>query len=160
MASLTRRSPEWIADAPILVEESIEIDAHASAVWAHIADHERWPEWFDALDEVTVTHAPTGTDGGRRVSAGPLWLEEEFTAWDEGSHFAFTIVRSNLFVLAAMAESVRLAPLDDGARTHVTYRQGLEGRRGTGRMLAMLWSRTVPGMRTALEALRERSEAA
>lgn len=152
------RQPEWIDTAPIVVTETIEIDATPNDVWTHIADHATWPEWFKALDEVHPGTTPTGVGGTRRVFVTPLAIDEVFTAWDEGEHFAFAIVGSKLPILAAAAESVRLEPLDDG-RCRVTYRQGVEGRRGLGWLMKLAWTPAAKGLAPALASLKRRVEA-
>ena len=164
MAELVQRPPSWIDHAPIRVQESVLVDAPPSAVWAVVADHERWPEWFATLSRVEVTRGATGIGGGRRVRVGPAVVEEEFTAWDEPGdetpgHFAFTVVRAPGPLLRAMAESVVVEPLDGGARSRVTYRQGLEARRWFGPALRAAWSIAARGLREALPALKARAEA-
>ncbi len=152
------RPPEWIDSAPILVSESIEIDATPAEVWMHIADHTAWPEWFDALDEVQPGATSTGVGGTRRVTVKPLTIDEEFTAWDEGEHFAFAIVGSKFPMMAAAAESVRLEPIGED-RCRVTYRQGVEGRPGLGWLMKLAWTPARKGLPPALAALKQRVEA-
>ena len=123
-------SPEWIDGAPFVFSNTIEIAAAPGDVWKHVADHVAWSDWFPTLDKVEVTGAPTGIGGKRRVTVNRLPLDEEFTAWIEGEQFAFAIVKSPLFFVAALAEDVRLEATDSGCR--VTYRQGIEARRGCG----------------------------
>ncbi len=150
--------PEWIDSAPIVVDESIDIDAPPSAVWAEIADHASWPEWFEPLDRVEPGPTATGVGGTRRVIAQRLPIDEEFTAWDENEHFAFAATASKLPILGALAESVRLEPLDDGAACRVTYRQGVEGRTGVGWLMKIVWSRAAVAVPVALAALKQRVE--
>ncbi|MGA9276012.1 SRPBCC family protein [Ilumatobacter sp.] len=150
--------PEWIDSAPIVVDESIVIHAPPSAVWAEIADHESWPEWFTALDRVESGPTATGVGGTRRVTAQRLPIDEEFTVWDENEHFAFGVTGSKLPILGALAESVRLESLDDGASCRVTYRQGVQGRTGFGWAMKLVWSRAAAGLPPALEALKLRVE--
>lgn len=153
------KQPEWIDSAPILVSETIDIDATPDQVWAHIADHTSWPKWFAALDEVTPGPTSTGVGGTRTVLTKPLSIDEVFTAWDEGEHFAFAIVKSKIPMLAAAAESVRLEPIgDSGCR--VTYRQGVEGRRWFGGLMKLAWTPAAKGLPDALTALKQRVEAA
>jgi carbon monoxide dehydrogenase subunit G len=157
MADLPVNPPEWIDAAPICVERSVDIAAPPSAVWARIADHLSWPEWFAALDSVELTGAPTGVGGGRRVTANRVTMDEEFTVWEPDAHFAFAVTGSKLPILAAMAESVRLEPIDGGCR--VTYRQGLQARRGFGRILDAIWKRQgAPALEAALAELKRRVE--
>jgi carbon monoxide dehydrogenase subunit G len=150
--------PEWIDTAPIRVEESIEIAAPPARVWSFIADHEGWPRWFQELSRVEVTTGPTGVGGGRRVTIGRVVLEEEFTACDEASHLALAVIGSNIPMIAAMAESVRVEPADAGCR--VTYTQGLQPRHGAGWLLALAGRRAPRQLQRALGELRRLSEAA
>lgn len=152
--------PEWIDSAPIVVDESIVIQAPPTAVWAVIADHASWPEWFTALDRVEPGSTSTGVGGTRRVVASRLPLDEEFTVWDENEHFAFAITASKLPILGALAESVRLEPVDDGAACKVTYRQGVQGRKGFGRAMKALWSKAAKDVPVALKQLKARVERA
>ena len=145
--------PEWIDAAPILVREEIEIAAPPSAVWARIADHETWPEWFTALDRVERIGTGVGVGGGRRVVATRLPIEEEFTAWDVDEHFAFGVTSSKIPILHTLAESVRLEPTAGG--TYVIYRQGLRGRSGFGWAMKLAWKRPAKQMADALEHLRD-----
>jgi hypothetical protein len=150
--------PEWIDAAPIVVQKSVEIDAAPSAVWARIADHETWPEWFTALDRVEVIGRGEGVGGGRRVViGGRLALDEEFTAWDVDRHFAFGVVSSPLPVLGCLAESVRIEPVGTGCR--VVYRQGVQGRRGLGWAMKLVWSRAPGQLDDALARLKVLVEA-
>ncbi|MEM8618458.1 MAG: SRPBCC family protein [Actinomycetota bacterium] len=158
MPSHPEHQPEWIDAAPIRVERRVEIDAPVDAVWARIADHETWPEWFASLDRVEVVGSGAGVGGGRRVTAARLPIDEVFTAWDENEHFAFAIVRSKLPILQAMAESVRLESVGEG-RSRVSYAIGLEARRGFGRVLRAVSKRLDRDLGNALGALKQQVEA-
>jgi hypothetical protein len=148
--------PEWIDAAPIVVEAQVDIAAPPEVVWGILADHVAWPEWFTALDAVEVTRGGSGVGGGRRVTARRMPLDEEFTVWDENAHFAFAVVHSKLPILDAMAESIRIEPIDDGCR--VVYRQGLQAKRGFGKVLGLIWQGAAKQLRTALDNLRQRAE--
>lgn len=158
MPSHPVRPPEWIDSAPIVVDESIVIDAPPSAVWAEIADHASWPEWFTALDRVEPGPTAEGVGGTRRVIAQRLPIDEEFTVWDVDEHFAFAVTHSKLPILAALAESIRLEALDGGESSKVTYRQGVQGRTGFGWLMKLVWSRAAAGLPPALAALKQRVE--
>ena len=148
--------PEWIANAPFQVEQAVEIAAPPEVVWPHIADHESWPQWFTDLDRVERIGSGEGVGSGRRVTAKKLGLDEEFTGWEADRLFAFAVVRSPFPVLARLAEEVRLEPTEAG--TKLTYRQGVEGRRFVGGLMALLWKRAPDQISTALANLKTRVE--
>jgi hypothetical protein len=148
--------PEWIDSAPVCVEKSIEIDAPPAEVWRCVADHVRWPEWFTALDRVDITGLPTGVGGERRVVARRLPIDEVFTVWDENEHFAFAATSSRLVFLVTLAESIRLETTGSGCR--VVYRQGLQGRRGFGVVVAQLGKQMAAGLDEGLAGLKARCE--
>ena len=157
MATHELQSPEWIDEAPIRVTESIDISAPPSAVWAHLADHESWPEWFAPIERVEPLGSPTGVGGGRRITVRKRPIDEVFTAWDVDRHFAFAVTESKLPILHALAESVRLEPIDSGTR--VTYRQGIQGRSGFGWLMRLIWKQPAKQLSVALRELRDRVEA-
>lgn len=152
------RPPEWIATAPIQTSASIDIAASPEVVWGFLADHEAWSDWFAVLDRVIVTGAPSGVGGSRRVVLQGLPFDEEFTAWDEPHRIAWAVTGSRLPILSAMAESVQLEPIEGGCR--LVMAQGLQARQGFGRVLGPMWRRNLPGIREALETLRDRVESA
>ncbi len=130
MARHPVKGPDWIDSAPMAFSNSIDIATPPAAVWAHIADHAGWTAWFTALDAVEVTGAATGVGGNRRVTVKRLPIDEEFTAWDENERFAFALIATKFPFLHAMAEDVQISLTDSGC--NVTYRQGIEARRGFG----------------------------
>lgn len=152
MPTHTIQPPEWIDAAPIRVEASIEVAVPPAAAWERITDHAGWPEWFTALDRVEVIGSGEGVGGGRRVTAKRLTLEEEFTAWDENEHFAFAVTSSKLPILETLAESVRIEPTDEGCR--IVYRQGLQAKRGFGKVLDLLWKQAAKDLPVALANLK------
>ena len=157
MATHEVQPPEWIDGAPITVTASVDIAATPSQVWAHIADHESWPEWFAPLERVEPLGSSSGVGGGRRIIVRKRPIDEVFTAWDDDRHFAFSVTESKLPMLRSLAESVRLEPIDSGTR--VTYRQGLEGRPGFGWLMRLIWKQPAKQLPEALEQLRRRVEA-
>lgn len=158
MPSMPVQPPEWIDAAPTIAESSVEIDAPASAVWPHIADHESWPTWFRQIKKIERIGEGAGVGSGRRVSIGLVTVDEEFTAWDVDEHFAFAVVKSPIPILKTMAESVRLEALADD-RCRVTYRQGLEGRAGCGWLVGRVGNQMQGQTGAALAALKALVEA-
>lgn len=152
---MTHRDPDWIDEAPLRIEVSRPVAASAPAVWARIADHENWSEWFAEIKRVEVTGDAAGIGGRRDVTLGPITVKEVFTAWEPEARFAFTLVEGPPN-LASVAESVTIDATGDGCT--VTYRQGIEARRFTGWMLPLLRRRMEPALRTALDRLADLCE--
>jgi uncharacterized protein YndB with AHSA1/START domain len=158
MAALEHRPPSWIPPAPIVVHRSRRIAAPAAVVWRQIADHERWPEWFTALQRVRVTTGAEGVGGGREVKlAKPtsVTIGEVFTAWEPERTFAFTLVSAPRS-LASMAEIIELDETD-GATT-ISYTQGIEPSRGFGWFWKLSRHRLGRELDKALDALAVRVE--
>ena len=125
MGTLIKRDLAWIPDAPVSVTRSRRIEAPVERVWAVIADHERWPEWFTALDEVERVGSGEGVGGRRRVRLRNMTFDEEFLAWEPGSRFGFVVTDVSGPGLRSMVEDIRLRP-DGDAATTVTYAQAAE----------------------------------
>lgn len=149
---------EWIDTAPVRVEAVTEIAASPDSVWPLIADHDGWPRWFRELTGVQVTPDPAGLGAGRRVRIGRIVLDQTCTAWDVPSHFALAVTASNIPFIAAMAESIHIEPSAGGCL--VTYRQGLQPRRGTRWLLTLISRHASRDLQDALDALRRLAEAA
>lgn len=155
MADLPIHQPEWIDTAPLRNVRERRIAAGRDEVWARIADHETWPEWFTALKSVQVTGEAEGVGGRRRVSLPGSSIDEVFTVWKPSEHFAFAVVGANR-TLAGMAESVELRDDgDDGDACVVTYRQGIEPARGFGWMWKLIFPRMRSELTKALDRLAE-----
>lgn len=152
MPTHTIQPPEWIDAAPIRVEASIDVAVSPATAWERITDHAGWPDWFTVLDRVEVIGSGEGVGGGRRVTAKRLTLEEEFTAWDEDEHFAFAVTSSRLPILETLAESVRIEPTEAGCR--IVYRQGLQAKRGFGKVLDVAWKQAAKDLPVALANLK------
>lgn len=152
MKQITRKGLDWLDDAPLLLRATRRIEAPPEAVWARIADHAGWTQWFNGLKKVVPGSPATGVGGGRTVSlAGGLTLEEEFLAWDENRRFAFVVTHMKPRILRTLVEDVALEPTADGA-TMVTYRQGWDPIGGKP-VQALLRKSTQPQLEKALEEL-------
>ncbi len=150
---LPKRQPEWIDEAPVRIEAIREVEAPPSVVWKLVADHERWPQWFDGVDRVEVIDNADAVGGHRKVVVNRISFEEEFTAFDPEQRFAFTVLKISVPFARSMAECVTLEPLDDGTRTRVTYRQGFEPRTGFGWFLNSSRKRLERELRAGLDGL-------
>jgi uncharacterized protein YndB with AHSA1/START domain len=155
--NMAARQPEWIDAAPIRVEATRTIGAPPDRVWDVIADHQGWPQWFPAVRRVEVTGTGTGVGGSRRVTiSGGARFDEDFTAWEPGDHFAFTVVGMRPPLMRSLAESVRLE--SDGTGTVVSYRQGFEPRRAVTWVWQQARSRIQSQLEEGLAGLAARAE--
>lgn len=119
---MTPQPDSWVEEAPTRCSASAEIAASPAEVWAVLADHESWPEWFEAVEQVTVTGERSGVGARRRVQLRGLTVDEEFVAWDVGERFAFTGVAASRRPFESLTERITIEDL--GAdRCRVTYTQ-------------------------------------
>ena len=144
MKPITARPLEWIDQAPVKVTRTRRIAVPRDRVWEAVADHARWPEWFDALTLVEPLEPPEGVGGRRRVHIRSIAVEEEFLAWEPGARFAFTVTHSTKPGIRSMVEDVRLVPDGDSATT-VSYTQAIEpvGGRLTGPLVRRVAARNL-----------------
>ena len=160
MREMTPRPPEWIDTAPIKTRAAREIVATPDEVWAVLIQHERWPEWFDALERAEGT----GGEGLGSTRSGWIksWrIDEEFIIWDKPSSFGFTVLAAD-GPIGRFAETLNervdvqvLAP----DRVRVTYLQGWLPRSGlAARVLKLTTKGMTKKLRTALAALENHIE--
>jgi ribosome-associated toxin RatA of RatAB toxin-antitoxin module len=108
---------EWAATAPIRAQGSARSKASAEAVWAVLADHARWPEWFPNVKAVEILGPAEGVGARRRVKIPGASVDEEFIAWEPGELFAFTAVTAKPGIFRSLVEHCRIEPTDDGGCT-------------------------------------------
>jgi uncharacterized protein YndB with AHSA1/START domain len=125
MTPLTPRPLDWIDSAPVRASRSRRIAQPPATVWAAIADHAGWTEWFPRLVSVTPGEVADAVGGTRTVDLGAAAVEEEFLAWEPERHFAFTVTASTRPGLRSMVEDIRLTRDGDTACT-VTYTMGVD----------------------------------
>ena len=148
----------WIDHAPIHLEARRTTTAAPEAVFAVLADHERWPEWFAGVQRVTVLGPAEGVGARRRVQVPGLTVDEEFIAWDVGRRWAFTGTAARPGLLRSLVEDCRLERRSDGG-TDVAYAMHLDAPRLL-RPLLRAGGRVVQrNIATALDALAARAEA-
>jgi carbon monoxide dehydrogenase subunit G len=126
MAELQTQPPEWIHTAPIQVSATREIAATADEVFAALADHESWPEWFSSIDRVErLGDLRDGIGSHRRVHINKrVTVAEEFVVWEPGKAWGFTIVSSSIGGLRSMNELVTIQEIGPD-RVRVTYKMGI-----------------------------------
>lgn len=120
MPALKKRTIEWIAEAPVRIEGTAESRATPAAVFAVLADHERWPEWFPMVRKVTVLGPAEGVGARRRVAIPGSTVDEEFIVWEPGVRWSFTGVAAKPGFTRSLVEDCILRPLDSGG-TAISY---------------------------------------
>jgi uncharacterized protein YndB with AHSA1/START domain len=111
---------DWIEQAPFSISGSATTTASPEAVFAVLADHERWPEWFPIITKtVVVGPAREGVGMLRQTSLPGGHLDEIFIAWDPGKQLAFTCTAIKPGISHALVDNCLIERVGD--RTHVTY---------------------------------------
>lgn len=128
MGQLTRQPADWIHSAPFQAGATREIDATPDEVFAALADHERWPEWFTSVSRVErFGDLHEGVGSNRRVFINKrVAIDEEFNVWEPGKRWGFVVLSATVPGLRSLIELVTIDDLGDG-RSSVTYKMGIEG---------------------------------
>jgi uncharacterized protein YndB with AHSA1/START domain len=152
---LEPRTLEWIERAPVVVVGRATTTASPDAVFAVLADHERWPEWFRTVRHVEVTGAAAGVGARRRVRVPGAVFDEEFIAWEPGVRFAFTGTAARPRVLRSLVEDCRIDAA--GGLTTVTYTMYMDPARGFGLPTKVAAAGIRLTLRKAMESLVTRA---
>ena len=125
MGTVAQKHLDWIERAPVSFSGSATTTASPEAVFAILADHDRWPEWFPVLKKEEVLGPRREGVGTRRVATIPGGkVEELIIVWDPGQRFAFTATAVSPGIVRALLEDCRIEPAHSGTR--VTYTMYLE----------------------------------
>jgi len=124
MAELRQQGIDWIEQAPIALEGRGISSASPEAVFAVLADHERWPEWFPNVRHVEVTGAAEGVGARRRVRVPGLTVDEVFIVWEPGVRWSFTGTAAKPGFLSSLVEDCRLEATEGG--TAISYTMYIE----------------------------------
>jgi hypothetical protein len=156
--NLERKPLAWMDDAPIRVSVDRVIRASPEAIFAVLADHESWPDWFGGLVKAEVTGPATGVGATRSVEARGLGrLDEEFISWEPGASFGFSVVAMSRPIFKTLNELVTIEPTAEGAI--VTYAQAFEPKAWARPLIKLAARGPFPkALRGALDGLAERAE--
>lgn len=131
-------------------------DAPREDVFAVLADHERWPEWFPAVRRVSVLGPASGVGARRRVFIPGATVDEEFIAWEPGVRWTFTGVEASPRFTRALVEDCVLEPLGGGG-TAITYTMYLDPPPVLRPVMRLAAGRIRANNARALEALAARA---
>lgn len=154
---LTPRTLDWIDEAPVKIPARGSSSASPDAVFAVLADHETWPEWFPAVNKVEVIGGQAaGVGARRRVHVPGAWFEEEFIAWEPGTRWTFIGTATNRGLTRSLLEDCRLEPTADGG-TAMTYTMYLDPPPLLGPLVKLAARRIKANNTKAMAALGERA---
>ncbi|NDH83587.1 MAG: SRPBCC family protein [Acidimicrobiia bacterium] len=151
---------DWTDRAPLKIRAVREIRATPQEVWDVLCDHERWPEWFSALDKAEATGG-TGLGSTRTVWVAKKPIHEEFIVWDEPRSWGFSVVEAEGplgLVTETLNERVDIQVLSDD-RVRVTYLMALQPKPRTGLLFRVLKRQLTKTLRQSLAGLERRLEA-
>lgn len=128
VGALEPQDLSFVDNAPFHAEATIVCPTPATAVFAVLADHRRWPEWIGGgVTAVVPTSDPEGGLGATRIVRllGLARIEETFIGWSEPTLWAFTATRFRPRIFSKLVERFVLEPAGD-QRCHVTYRMAAD----------------------------------
>jgi uncharacterized protein YndB with AHSA1/START domain len=159
VADLTRRTLDWIDEAPVRITARAVSSAPPDAVFAVLADHERWPEWFPAVRRVTVLGRAEGVGARRRVAIRGATVDEEFIVWEPGRRWSFTGTAARPRFTRSLVEDCRLESTPDGG-TAIDYTMYLDPPPALRVLFGVLQGRVAANNRRAVQHLARRAESA
>jgi uncharacterized protein YndB with AHSA1/START domain len=123
MGTVAQKDLDWIERAPVSFSGSVTTTASPQAVFAILADHERWPDWFPLLKKEEVLGPRREGVGIRRVATFPgAKIEELFIVWEPGQRLAFTATAVSPGIVRALIDDCRIEAAPSGTRvTYTTY---------------------------------------
>jgi uncharacterized protein YndB with AHSA1/START domain len=149
---------DWIDQAPFSFSGSAMTKASPDAVFAVLADHERWPEWFPVITKTVILGEQREGVGTRRLTNIPGGsIEERILAWDVGRRFAFTATAVHPAVVHALLDDCRIEPMQSGAR--VTYNVYLDPAGMVLPLLELMKGLLASELNKGMQALAARAEA-
>jgi len=157
VGDLVPKAIEWIERAPIRIGARARCAASPDAVFAVLADHERWREWFPSVKKVTVLGPASGVGARRRVAVPGLTVDEEFIVWDPGARWAFTGYAARPKFTRSLIEDCVLEP-DESGGTTITYTMYLDPPRLLRGLVRLAVGRIRANNTRALANLARRAE--
>jgi hypothetical protein len=145
--ALVRQDLGWIDRAPVAARGTGSTTASPTEVFAVLADHERWPDWFGNVKQVEVLGPAEGVGARRRVTVPGLVVDEEFIVWDEGRRWSFTGTSARPAIFRSLVEDCVLVARPDGG-TDLTYTMYFQ----PSRLTAPLMRLAVPVLRRTIDS--------
>ena len=147
MHECRRIDHSFFQTAPACYRATVEVRASSEEIFDSFENAEDWPIWAAPITKVEWTSPkPFGVGTTRTVTmVGNMVGEEEFIAWERGSHMAFCFTRASSAMIEAFGEDYQVVDLGNGACS-VTWTMAIETG-GIGRFTTPL---SAPFMRFGL----------
>jgi len=117
---LHERPADWAASAPVRLDYRLTLNGQPEQVFDVLADHDRWPTWFDGMRRTRVDGPLTTLGTLRTVWVGAARVQEHFVVWDRPRRLTLYVVQSNVPGMRVMAEDWQLVPVDGRTILSVT----------------------------------------
>jgi carbon monoxide dehydrogenase subunit G len=156
MATVVPRTLDWISHAPVRAHGQSTSTAPPDAVFAVLADHAGWVEWFPNVKRVDVLGPASGVGARRRVKIPMVTVEEEFIAWEPGVRWTFTATSTSPAWTRSLIEDCRLTARPDGG-TDIDYTMYLDPVGPIGWMMKRSVGRISSAIRQGMENLATRA---
>jgi carbon monoxide dehydrogenase subunit G len=136
-------------DADLLFEA--DIGAQQQQVWNAMTDPAHGMRWRVGVDDIQERNPSSGRGVGTVTHCvhGRTTIEQEIVDWLPPHHYTFREKNP----AGACVWTVSLAPLDDGARTHIEWRIALRGGRRQAMLMRVLGGRVRKVLRQNFDAL-------
>lgn len=112
--AVKERTSEWIARAPLRVEQAFVVNAAPSTVFGVLSDDVSWPVWYAGITKVRVTNGRVGEGAQRTVWFGPARVDERVVLFEEPCRISYAVVASNVPGLKSLVTDWRVVPLSAG----------------------------------------------
>ena len=147
MHECRRIDHSFFQTAPACYRATVEVRASSEEIFDSLENAEDWPIWAAPITKVEWTSPkPFGVGTTRTVTmVGNMVGEEEFIAWERGSHMAFCFTRASSAMIEAFGEDYQVVDLGNGTCS-VTWTMAIETG-GIGRFTTPL---SAPFMRFGL----------
>lgn len=115
MRNLTAADPTFLDDARHRVEVRHVVHAPPSDVWACLADHANWNDWYPEMTDCSSAE-PGRLGAERSITLGPLRAVERWVIWEPPERLGFAVVHMNLPLAKRVIEVLTITP-DPSANT-------------------------------------------
>jgi uncharacterized protein YndB with AHSA1/START domain len=101
---VTAQNLAWVPTAPVVLTNTVAINATPEKVFDRLTDLGSWSEWCVGMRKVRIDGPASGVGALRTVWVGTTRVQERFLEWVPGERLTFAIIGSNMPGLASMVE--------------------------------------------------------